>query len=188
MQGTDRFCLLNRISLYFMMIWYGVRAYIYILDRGVLILVGAPFPFRDFGHVNAMFIDVIFVDGQLLLHFLSDVSGRPANIKIGAVTRQFLRNHVANVLDQVEAVDSVQHAHVKGRGDGPFFAIALYQEVLVGAAKDQMVDHLWVGMEIENDWLGRGEDAIVCEIGQSVRVSLGRVQPHQINHVDEPDL
>ena len=73
----------------------------------------APFPFGDFGQVKAVLRDILLVLNELILHLLDEVRAAVAEL------RQVIhRGH-----DQIEAVEAVEHAHVKGRGDRAFLDV-----------------------------------------------------------------
>ena len=82
-----------------------------------------PLPIQNFGHILADLVDVVLVSDQLVVHLLDEV--RTAVAQLGQMQQR--------ILDQMEAVDLVLHAHIKRRGDGAFPLVAVDTQVAVGA-------------------------------------------------------
>jgi hypothetical protein len=97
----------------------------------------APFPISGFRQVLAVFINVLFVLDKLVLELLFQIDALTAG----------LRQAVNGVHNQVEAVQIVQHRHVKGRGDGAFFLVAANVEA---ATLDQskLLCHALAGLAV----------------------------------------
>ena len=95
---------------------------------------------------------------------------------------------IDHVLHQVEAVQVVLHPHVEGRRDRALFLVAPDVEVAVGPAVGQPVDQPGVSVEAKDDVLVFGEQRIVIRFAQPVRVLALRLQLHQIDDIDHPDL
>ena len=82
----------------------------------------------------------------------------------------------------------VLHPHVEGCGDGAFFVVAAHVQIAVGPAVGESVDQAGVAVEGEDDVFVGGEQGVVVGVAESVWVLAGRLQPHQVHHVDHPDL
>ena len=96
---------------------------------------------------------------------------------------------VDGVHDEVEAVQIVQHRHVEGGGDRALFLVAADVDVVVvRAAVGQPVNQPRVAMEGEDDRLVRGEEFVEVRVAQPVRVLGVRLQPHEVDDVDDADL
>lgn len=67
-----------------------------------------PFPLADFRHILTVLVDILLMLHQLIAHLLVEVRAAVAK----------LRQAQQNVLDEVEAVDIILHAHIERRGDG----------------------------------------------------------------------
>lgn len=145
-----------------------------------------PLPVFDFGHVDTILGNKMFVLGEQFLHFLSDVRCRPLGVfvNVGA----FILDHVANILDQVKAVDAIHYTHVECSRDRSFFLVSANDKVAVGPSKNEFVDKVWVSMEIKKHWLVLGEDGIKFLVAQSMRMLFDRGQSHQIYNIDESDF
>ena len=91
-----------------------------------------PLPIQNFGHILADLVDVVLVSNQLVAHLL---------IQISALVAQ-LRQVLQDILNQVEAVDLVLHAHIERRGDGAFFLVAMDRQVAVGTLVGQLMDRV----------------------------------------------
>ena len=99
-----------------------------------------------------------------------------------------LRQAQQNVLDEVEAVDIILHAHIERRGDGALLPVAANVQVAVMTAVGQLMDKRRVAVEGEDDRIIHGEQHLVLSIGQAVRMFPLRQQLHQVNHVDNANL
>ena len=73
-----------------------------------------PLPIQNFGHILADLVDVVLVSDQLVVHLLGEV--RTAVAQLWQIQQR--------ILEQMEAVDLVLHAHIKRRGDGAFLLVA----------------------------------------------------------------
>ena len=92
------------------------------------------------------------------------------------------------ILNQVEAVDLVLHAHIERRGDGAFLLVAMDRQVAVGTLVGQLMDQGRVTMECEDDRLILGEQSIVISVRQAMRMLGVGLKLHQVNNVDNADL
>ena len=99
-----------------------------------------------------------------------------------------LRQAQQNVLDEVEAVDIILHAHIERRGDGAFLLVAMDRQVAVGTLVGQLMDQGRVTMECEDDRLILGEQSIVISVRQAMRMLGVGLKLHQVNNVDNADL
>jgi hypothetical protein len=77
-----------------------------------------------------MFVDVVFVLDELVLHLL---------LQIGALGTQVWQP-IDDVLHEMEPIQVVLHPHVKGSRDGALFLVAPDVQVAVGPAVGQAVD------------------------------------------------
>ena len=88
-----------------------------------------PLPVQNFGHILTDLVDVVLVGDEFVVHLLDEV--RTAVAQLGQMQQR--------ILDQVETVDLILHAHIKRRGDGAFFLVAVDTQVAVGALIGQLV-------------------------------------------------
>src|SRR5215470_4216234 len=137
-----------------------------------------PLPITHFGHIFAVFADVLVVLIEL-----------PAEELDGLVAFFFHSRHAAyGINGKLEAVHIVEHHHVKGRGGGALFLVAAHvQVVVILPAIREPVNQPWVSVIGKDARLIRGEHAIEVFVGESVRMFGGRLQNHQIDDVDDPD-
>ena len=98
----------------------------FLLLRSVLI----PFPVPDLRHVLAVFVDVLIVLDELVMHHLLQVC------PLGAQLRQAIHH----VLHQMEPVQFVLYPDVKSRRDRTLFDVASDVQIAVGPAVSQPVD------------------------------------------------
>ena len=82
-----------------------------------------PLPVEDLGQVLAHLVDVLLVLEELVVYLLDEI--RAAVAQLGQMQQ--------HILDQMEAVDLVLHAHIKRHGDGAFLLVAVDTQVAVGA-------------------------------------------------------
>ena len=113
-----------------------------------------PLPIQNFGHILADLVDVVLVSDQLVVHLLDEV--RTAVAQLGQMQQR--------ILDQMEAVDLVLHAHIERRGDGAFLLVAVAQ-VAVGALVGQLMHQRGIAVEREDDGLILGEQRVIIGIG-----------------------
>ena len=137
-----------------------------------------PLPIQNFGHILADLVDVVLVGDQLVIHLLDKV--RTTVAQLGQMQQR--------ILDQMEAVDLVLHAHIKRRGDGAFLLVAVDTQVAVGALVGQLVYQRRVAVEREDDGLILGEQRVIIGIGQAVGVLGAGFQLHQVDDVDDTNL
>ena len=115
---------------------------------------------------------------QLIAHLLVEVRAAVAK----------LRQAQQNVLDEVEAVDIILHAHIERRGDGALLPVAANVQVAVMTAVGQLMNERRVAVEGEDDRLILGKQHVVLGVGQAVRMLPLGLQLHQVNHVDHANL
>ena len=121
-----------------------------------------PLPVEDLRHILTNFVDVVLVLDQLVVHLLDEVS--TAIAQLGQMQH--------SILYQMEAVDLVLHAHIKRRGDGALFLIAMDRQVAVGALIGQLVYQRGIVVEGEDDGLILGKQRVIIGIGQTVGVRV----------------
>ena len=121
-----------------------------------------PLPVQNFGHILADLMDVVLVGDEFVIHLLDEVGTAVA--QPGQVEQR--------ILDQMEAVDLVLHAHIKRRGDGALFLIAMDRQVAVGALIGQLVYQRGIVVEGEDDGLILGKQRVIIGIGQTVGVRV----------------
>src|ERR1039458_6052005 len=139
----------------------------------------APLPIANFGQVLAELFDVLLVLDELVLKLLLEIDAPVAR----------LWQAINGGHDEVEAIQIIQHRHVEGRGDGPFFLVTADVQVLVvGAAVGQSVDQPRVGMERKDDRLVFGEKLVEIRVAQPVRVLGLRLQFHEVDDVDHANF
>lgn len=78
-----------------------------------------PLPVDDLRQILANFVDVVLMSNQLVVHLLDQISALVAQ----------LRQVLQGILNQVEAVDLVLHAHIERRGDGALLLVAMDRQV-----------------------------------------------------------
>ena len=59
---------------------------------------------------------------------------------------------------------------------------------MVGASVSQAMDQPWIGVESEDDWSVLGEELVEVGVAEAVWVLGLRLQPHQIDDVDDADF
>ena len=124
-------------------------------------LAQTPFPVSDFRQVLTVFLDVLLVLDELVLEPLLQVDALVAG----------LRQAVDGIHHEVEAVQIVQHRHIKGCGDSAFFFVATDMDIVViSSSVGQPVDQPRVSMEGEDYRLVPGEEFVKIRVAQSVRV------------------
>ena len=90
-----------------------------------------PSPIANFRHVLTVLSDVMRVFNQLIPDKLAEIGG----------ARTQMRQAINHIFSQVEAIDIVEHRHVKGRGSGAlFFKAAHVQIFLVSAPISELMD------------------------------------------------
>ena len=119
--------------------------------------------------------DVLPVLDELVAHLLHGVGAAVAE----------LGQALDDVDDEVEAVELVEHAHVKRRRDRALLDVAADEHVLVAAGVRQLVDELRVAVEGEDDGLVLREDEVVVLVREAVRVVGMRLQLHEVDHVHD---
>ena len=92
-------------------------------------------------------------------------------------------------LDEVKAVQIVEHGHVEGGGDGALFLVAAdVQVVVIGAAVGEAVNEPGVAVEGEDDGLVRGEKRIEIVVAQAVGMLGVGLELHEVHDVDDADF
>lgn len=89
------------------------------VQNKLLVLRQMPLPVDDLRQILANFVDVVLMSNQLVVHLLDQISALVAQ----------LRQVLQGILNQVEAVDLVLHAHIERRGDGAFLLVAMDRQV-----------------------------------------------------------
>ena len=107
-------------------------------------------------------MDVVLVGDELVIHLLDEVGTAVA--QLGQMQQC--------ILDQMEAVDLVLHAHIKRRGDGALFLIAMDRQVAVCTLVGQLMHQRRVAVEGEDDGLVLSEQRVIIGIGQTVGVRV----------------
>ena len=134
-----------------------------------------PLPVGDLGQIHAVRGDVLPVLDELVAHLLHGVGAAVAE----------LGQALDDVDDEVEAVELIEHAHVKRRCDRALLDVAADEHVLVVAGVRQLVDELRVAVEGEDDGFVLREDEVVVLVREAVRVVGMRLQLHQVDHVHD---
>ena len=124
-----------------------------------------PLPIQNFGHILADLVDVVLMGDQLVVHLLDKV--RTAVAQLGQMQQ--------HILNQMEAIDLVLHAHIKRHGDGAFLLVAVDTQVAVGVLVGQLVYQRRIAVEREDDGLILGEQRVIIGIGQAVGGAWCRV-------------
>ena len=114
-----------------------------------------PLPVQNFRHILTNLVDVVLVGNELVIHLLDEVRALVA--QLGQMQQR--------ILDQVEAVDFVLHAHIKRGGDGAFLLIAMDRQVAVGALVGQLMHQRGIAVGREADGLILGEQRVIIGIG-----------------------
>ena len=102
-----------------------------------------PLPVGDLGQIHAVRGDVLPVLDELVAHLLHGVGAAVAE----------LGQALDDVDDEVEAVELIEHAHVKRRCDRALLDVAADEHVLVVAGVRQLVDDLKITDYIINYFL-----------------------------------
>src|SRR5215468_8737243 len=138
-----------------------------------------PLPITHFGHIFAVFADVLVV--------LIELSAEELN---GLVAFFFHSRHTANGVDRkLKAVHIVEHHHVKGCGGGALFLVAAHvQVVVILPAIREPVNQPRISVVGEDNRFIGGKDAVEVFISESVGMFACRLQDHQIDDVYHSDL
>ncbi len=138
---------------------------------------GGPFPVCDLRQVRTVARDVQLVLYERVFHELNEVAVPVPEIDV--VQRQ---HH------EVEAVDLVLDAHIKGCGDRALLLIAAHVDVPVFPFVGQLVDEGRIAVKGKDDGLVDGEDRVVGLLRQPVGVQIIGLQAHEVDHVYNPDF
>ena len=99
------------------------------------------------------------------------------------------RHAVDHVDDQVEARGLVQHRQLERRVDVALLLVAADVQVLVALeAIGELVNEPRVAVEVEDDRLVGGEQAVELALRRAVRMLGRRLQLEQVDDVDEAQL
>ena len=138
-----------------------------------------PGPVGDLGTVASVLVRVAQVVDDRVLHVFLEVPGLRAQP----------RHPIDHVDHQVEARRSVQHRQLQRRVDVPLLAVAVDVQVLLALeAVGELVDQRRVAVEVEDDRLVGGEQAVELAFRRPVRVIRDRMQLEQVDDVDEAQL
>ena len=89
----------------------------------------------------------------------------------------------------MEAIQIVEYRHVEGGRDRSFLLVAAHVKVgVIGAAIGQPVNQPRVGVEGEDDRFVGREQGVEFRIAQAVRMLGLRLQLHEVDDIDDPDL
>src|SRR5690606_32178795 len=139
---------------------------------------GRPLPLADLRHVLPVGADVLAVFDELVAQPLP----------VAPADGLQLRYPIDDVDGEVEPVDPVQHAHVEGSGGRALLDVAAdVQVVMVGATVGQPVDQPRIAVVGEDDGLVGREEGVELPMRQPVWVLLVVLQPHEVDHVHDPD-
>ena len=94
---------------------------------------------------------------QLVVHLLDEV--RTTVAQLGQM--------LDGILDQVEAVNLVLHAHIEGRGDGAFLLVAVHAQVTVDTVVGQLMNEGGIAVERKDDGLVLCEQGVVVGVGET---------------------
>src|SRR5262249_8516747 len=83
-------------------------------------------------------------------------------------SRSKLRHAINHVVYQVEAIEVIQHAHIKRRRSGTLFLVAAYMDVTMTLTPvGQPVNELRVAMEDEDDRFVGGKQRVEFEVREA---------------------
>src|SRR6266581_3530400 len=141
-------------------------------------LVG-PRPLIDLGLVDPVFVGVALAVDLHVAQLLLDVrAGDPQAL-----------HPIDDVDREAEPVDLVTNGQIERRVDVALLFVAAYVQVLViGAPVGQPMDQPGIPVEVEDDWLVHGEQAVEVPVRQAVRVLAGGRELQQVDDVDEANL
>ncbi len=116
----------------------------------------------------------------------------------GSVVRHELAQHrgpgsesgdpVDDVHDEMEPVHIVEHQHVKRSGGRALLHIAADVQVVVSVAPvGEPVNERRVAVIGEDHRFVGSEQRVILGVAHPVRVLRGRLQPHQVDHIDNAD-
>ena len=139
---------------------------------------GCPFPVANLRQILAVLIDVELVLYKFVLAQLLEIRA------LGPESR----NAIDDILNQMEAIQIILHAHVECRGDGSFFLVAAHMDVAIGSAVGQAMHQPRVTMKAKDNVFVFGKQRIEIGFAQSVRMFAARLDFHQIDDIDHADL
>ncbi len=88
----------------------------------------------------------------------------------------------------MEAVNIVKNTHIEGCGDSSLLLISANVEIRIAAAIGQLMNELRIAVIREQYGLILGKVHVIISIGQTVGMLRGRLQAHEVNHVDNADF
>ena len=95
---------------------------------------------------------------------------------------------VDHVDREIEPVDLVADGELQRRVDIALFLVAADVEVaVVGAPVGKLVDEPGIAVEVEDDRLVEGEEAVEVPVGEAVGVLGLRLKREKVDHVDEAE-
>ena len=98
------------------------------------------------------------------------------------------RHAVDHIDDEVVAIEVVEHDHVEGRGRRAFLLVSADVDVgVIGAPVRQTMNQPGVAVVREYHGPVFRENLVELRIGQTVRMLVRRLEPHEVNHVHHPD-
>src|SRR2546425_3144144 len=134
-----------------------------------------PRPLIDFGLVDSVFVGVVLAVDLHVAQLLLDVrAGDPQAL-----------HPIDDVDREAEPVDLVTNGQIERRVDVALLFVAAYVQVLViGAPVGQPMDQPGIPVEVEDDRLVHGEEAVEVPVRQAVWVLAGRRELQQVDDVD----
>ena len=91
-------------------------------------------------------------------------------------------------MGQVEAVQFGHDPHIKRCGDVTIFTVAMNSEVVVVAAKEDVSDHPFIGMEGKDNWFVLGEDLVKFFITQAPSIHTWMAEFQDVHYINKADL
>lgn len=90
--------------------------------------------------------------------------------------------------DEVEAVEVVEHHHVERGGRSALFLVFAHVQIsVVAPSVGEPVNQRRITVIGKDHRLVGGEQRVEVAVGQPVRMFGGRLQPHEVHDIDEPD-
>src|SRR5579863_1324810 len=142
-------------------------------------LIEIPSPIENFRQIDPMATDVIFVVKEPIADELLEISG----------LRSQTRYAVHDVAGEVKAVNLIEDHHVEGCRRGSLLLISPNMEIgMIRPAIRQAMDQPGITVVGKNDRFILGEEDIKLFVAQSVRMLASRLERHQIDDINNPDL
>src|SRR5689334_13379426 len=99
------------------------------------------------------------------------------------------RYSINNTPREMKAIETVHYGHIEwGCGGALFLESANVEVVMPSAAIGQAVNEPGISVIGADHWRVGGEHGIEFAIRNAVRVLAGRLECHEINHVDHSNL